>query len=76
MERQILTKIRQDLKKKIVLVSGPRQCGKTTLSKMLSLSYEYLNFDNIGHRKIYKEQSIFTYRHIYHLINFNNKTTY
>jgi len=40
-----------DLDKKILLLSGPRQCGKTTLSKALPFpSIEYLNFDEFGQR--------------------------
>ena len=46
-----------DLEKKITLLSGPRQCGKTTLSKALPFqSIEYLNFDEVGQRsKIMKK---------------------
>lgn len=41
-----------DLDKKITLLSGPRQCGKTTLSKSLPFhAIEYLNFDEFGQRK-------------------------
>jgi len=41
-----------DLDKKITLLSGPRQCGKTTLSKALPFtSMEYLNFDEVGQRR-------------------------
>lgn len=50
MERYLKKYIIDDLKKKIVLVSGPRQTGKTTLAQMLSNSYDYLNFDNPDHR--------------------------
>jgi predicted AAA+ superfamily ATPase len=39
-----------DLKKKIVLLTGPRQSGKITLSQMLSNNFDYLNFDNPEHR--------------------------
>ncbi|MBP9682131.1 MAG: AAA family ATPase, partial [Bacteriovorax sp.] len=46
MERYLTTYIKKDLEKKIVLISGPRQTGKTTLSKMLNSSFEYLNYDN------------------------------
>jgi predicted AAA+ superfamily ATPase len=45
-------RIRTDLEKKIVFISGPRQVGKTTLAKSL-LSKEqgiYLNFDDPAHR--------------------------
>ncbi len=45
MDRQLLKLIRTDMIKKIVLISGPRQSGKTTLSKLLSDSYNYLNYD-------------------------------
>ncbi len=40
----------RDLNRKIVLLSGPRQTGKTTLSKMLLGSHECLNFDFAEHR--------------------------
>lgn len=45
-------RIRKDLKKKIVLLSGPRQAGKTTLSKQLGLGFVYLNYDDAEDRKI------------------------
>jgi predicted AAA+ superfamily ATPase len=50
MERYLENFILDDLKKKIVLLTGPRQSGKTTLSKVLSDSFDYLNFDNPEHR--------------------------
>jgi uncharacterized protein len=37
--------LKRDLKKKLILLSGPRQCGKTTLAQNLSPSLAYLNFD-------------------------------
>jgi len=44
--------IATDLDKKITLLSGPRQSGKTTLSKALPFtSIEYLNFDEVGQRR-------------------------
>jgi len=46
MERCLTNNILDDLEKKIVLLTGPRQSGKTTLSKMLSNNFDYLNFDN------------------------------
>ncbi|MBY0386135.1 ATP-binding protein [bacterium] len=46
MKRALLQLIQKDISKKIILVAGPRQCGKTTLSKMLGTSYDYLNYDN------------------------------
>ncbi len=50
MERYLTKYILNDLDKKIVLLTGPRQSGKTTLSKMLSSHFDYLNFDNPEHR--------------------------
>jgi hypothetical protein len=50
MERYLKARIKKDMDKKIILISGPRQSGKTTLSKMLSASYDYLNYDYDGDR--------------------------
>src|SRR4030042_6277708 len=50
MERYLTNYILEDIKKKIVLLTGPRQSGKTTLAKMLSNNFDYLNFDNPEHR--------------------------
>jgi len=50
MERYLTNYILDDLKKKIVLLTGPRQSGKTTLSKMLSNNFDYLNYDHPEHR--------------------------
>lgn len=49
-ERYIKNQIVRDLQKKIIILSGPRQCGKTTLSKNLKQKYEYLNYDNLDDR--------------------------
>ena len=49
--------INEFLSKKIVLISGPRQSGKTTLSKMGHDKFVYLNFDNENDRKILKDLS-------------------
>jgi predicted AAA+ superfamily ATPase len=57
MKRSIQTSIIEDLNSKIVLLSGPRQVGKTTLSKQLYPNYEYLNFDNSEDRKSIMEKS-------------------
>ena len=45
-KRGIESYILKDLSKKIVLLSGPRQVGKTTLAKKISKHFEYLNFDS------------------------------
>jgi len=50
MERYLKNYILEDLNKKIILLTGPRQAGKTTLSKMLNNNYDYLNYDNSDHR--------------------------
>lgn len=49
--RSITEYIQTDLDKKIVLLSGPRQCGKTFLSKSMYANNEYLNFDSELDRK-------------------------
>ncbi len=46
MKRYLEKHILKDLKQKIILLTGPRQVGKTTLSKMLSTDFDYFNFDN------------------------------
>jgi hypothetical protein len=50
MKRYLEEYIRKDLKRKIVLLTGPRQAGKTTLAKMLSPDFDYFNYDYAEHR--------------------------
>ncbi len=57
MKRSIEDFIRKDLKRKIVLLTGPRQTGKTTLAKMLERSFDYFNYDNPEHRLSLMEKS-------------------
>jgi predicted AAA+ superfamily ATPase len=45
MERYLSKYIIRDSIKKIVLLSGPRQSGKTTLVKQLFSEFDYLNYD-------------------------------
>ena len=52
MKRYLEKYILEDLKEKIVLISGPRQVGKTALSLMLTESRTYLNYDAASDRKI------------------------
>lgn len=52
MDRSLYQYVKKDLSSKIVLISGPRQVGKTTLSKQLENNQQYLNFDDEDHRKI------------------------
>ncbi len=57
MDRYLSAFVKKDSAKKIVLVSGPRQSGKTTLAKQLFESYDYLNFDASEDREaIFKKQ--------------------
>lgn len=49
MQRYIEQHIVRDLNDKIILLMGPRQSGKTTLSKQITDSFEYLNMDNNEH---------------------------
>jgi hypothetical protein len=49
--------IRQDLETRLVLLSGPRQVGKTTLSKLLFGRFDYLNHDLAEHRVAIRERS-------------------
>jgi predicted AAA+ superfamily ATPase len=56
MRRTLENPIIKDLKNKIVLLSGPRQVGKTTLSKQLMSPYAYLNYDATSDRNIISAQ--------------------
>lgn len=59
MKRLILPNILQDLTKKMVLLAGPRQSGKTWLSKQIAKEFSqptYLNFDQIDHQITIKKQ--------------------
>lgn len=57
MDRMLKKYIIKDLEEKIVLLSGPRQSGKTTLSKMISEDFEYFNYDLAEDRLMLKEKS-------------------
>ena len=50
MRRYLEKYIKEDLASKIVMLTGPRQTGKTTLSKMVTPDYDYFNLDNPEHR--------------------------
>lgn len=56
MKRYLEKPIIRDLNEKIVLLSGPRQVGKTTLSRQLLSSHVYLNHDSPRDRKIIYSQ--------------------
>lgn len=57
MKRYLDSYIKKDLPSKIVLLTGPRQCGKTTLAKQLYPSCNYLNYDSAEDRVIINEKS-------------------
>ncbi len=52
----------KDLHSKIVFIVGPRQVGKTWISKEVMQSFKnplYLNFDNSDHLKTIKQKHFF-----------------
>jgi hypothetical protein len=56
--RYLLPRLQADLKRKMVILAGPRQCGKTTLAKsLLDTKGEYLNWDITRDRRIIRERS-------------------
>lgn len=60
MERAQKEFIVQDLNKKMVLLAGPRQAGKTTLAKDIALGFKsslYLSYDRLADRKMIQEES-------------------
>jgi predicted AAA+ superfamily ATPase len=60
MERFQKKAILRDLNKKMVLLEGPRQAGKTTLAKSLTSefsSFVYLNYDSLEDRKIIQNEA-------------------
>ena len=55
MDREIKNSIISDLKKKMILLSGPRQVGKSFLAKMIMEYFKqprYLNWDSTKDRKV------------------------
>ena len=60
MKRYLDARIREDLAKKMVVLTGPRQVGKTTLSQQLMEEMpgsQYLNYDVPAHRALMARQS-------------------
>ena len=59
MKRYIENQITEDLKKKMVFITGPRQVGKTYLSKQIRTLYDksvYLNYDSVDDAKIIRSR--------------------
>jgi len=50
MKRYLEEFILEDIKSKIIFITGPRLVGKTTLSKVLTDRYDYFNYDNAEDR--------------------------
>lgn len=52
--------IRTDLARKMVLLAGPRQCGKTTLAERLVATDggAYFNYDVAAHRKLLRDGAL------------------
>ena len=57
MKRYLEKYILNDIDAKIVLLTGPRQTGKTTLSRMLRTDFDYFNYDNSEDRLSLLEKS-------------------
>lgn len=60
MKRYLYDQILKDLKKKMVIITGPRQVGKTYLSKEIMKEFpsaQYLNHDNEDDRRIIRRRS-------------------
>jgi predicted AAA+ superfamily ATPase len=51
MQRYLFKELKKYVGKKVILLSGPRQVGKTTLSKVLFENFDYFNFDRLSDRK-------------------------
>jgi predicted AAA+ superfamily ATPase len=58
--RRITKSIEKDLQKKMVLLAGPRQCGKTTLALELVKKYHgsYYNWDEDLHKELIRKSNL------------------
>ena len=57
MKRYLQDDIKQALSEKIVLITGQRQCGKTTLAKQLYCNFDYFNYDAVEDRLSLQQKS-------------------
>lgn len=55
--RYIVDQVAKDLTQKIVIITGPRQAGKTTMAKHMYARAVYLNYDQLDHRHVIHNQS-------------------
>jgi uncharacterized protein len=60
LSRRIAEQISEDLAKKMVLLAGPRQCGKTTLAKSLlqEIKGHYYNWDILEDKNLIKTNQV------------------
>ena len=60
MERYLYEPVKKDLARKMVILTGPRQIGKTWLARELMKEYhspQYLNFDSVDDARIIQSRS-------------------
>ena len=55
--RYLQQPLAEALAHKIALVVGPRQCGKTTMARMLERDHQYINYDLAEHRQLLRDKS-------------------
>ncbi len=67
MKRYLTENIEKDLPHKIVLLSGPRQSGKTTLAKQFRNNYDYFNYDLAEDRHALQKKTLESRKTAYHL---------
>jgi predicted AAA+ superfamily ATPase len=57
-KRYLKNPVLEDLRNKMVFIGGPRQVGKTTLSKDIApKKHRYLNWDVLEHREFILRQN-------------------
>ena len=57
--RYLAAPLKRDLERKMVLLAGARQCGKTTFAKsLIDDRGQYLNWDIVKDRKVIRATSI------------------